>query len=318
MQSLLPLLKNKSFFEKLVVLIFLILVSMLVTMVFGLVLAIPFYGLDLFRNFDTLSDISNPTSIGFLKYFQIVNQIGIFILPVFAYAYLETRTIGANLLLNTKIDFKILAISTALILLSIPIVNTLVIWNEQMTLPDFLWRIEDWMRRSEDQTQQLTRIFLETNTVGGLLVNLIMIALLAALGEELLFRGAFLKMIYQRVKNVHVAVWISAFVFSAFHLQFYGFVPRLALGLLFGYLFVWSGSLWIPIVLHFIFNGISVIAAFLYQHGIIDVNAEALGTTQNNLILILSGIASFVLFGLIYKFKNKRFENTGFTDNIVQ
>jgi hypothetical protein len=141
-----------------------------------------------------------------------------------------------------------------------------------------------------------------------------MIAFLAALGEELLFRGALLKMIYLSVKNVHVAVWISAFIFSAFHLQFYGFVPRMVLGLLFGYLFVWSGSLWIPIVLHFIFNGISVIAAFLYQHGIIDVDVEALGTTQNSLLILLSGIASLMLFGMIYKFKNKTFENAGHTD----
>ncbi len=308
MQTVLPYLKHKSFFIKLATLIFIIIVSMVVTMVVGLVLAIPFYGFEIISNFERFSDISNPESINFLKYFQIINQIGVFILPVLLFAYLETRNIGSNLLLNTRVDYKILAICIVLMFSAIPFINTMVIWNEQMTLPDYLWRIEGWMRKSEDQTQQLTKVFLETGSIGGLVVNLIMIALLAAIGEELLFRGALLKMIFVASKNIHVAVWISAFIFSAFHLQFYGFVPRMLLGLLFGYIFIWSGSLWIPIILHFIFNGISVVAAFLYQRGTIDVDFESLGTTQNSLIIILSVIVSVFLFGLIFRFRKKTFD----------
>lgn len=317
MQSILPYLNNKSFLSKLATLIFLILVSMLLTMVVGLVLAIPFYGFEIIYNFEEFSDITNPDSINFLKYFQIINQIGIFILPVFLFAYLETRKIGTNLLLNTKVDFKILVLSVILIFVAIPFINTLVIWNEQMTLPDFMRRIEAWMRKSEDQTQELTRIFLETNSIGGLLINLIMIALLAAIGEELLFRGALLQMIFKGTNNVHIAVWVSAFVFSAFHLQFYGFVPRMLLGLLFGYIFVWSGSLWIPIVLHFIFNGISVVAAYLYQQGTIDVDVESLGTTQSSLIIIFSLAASLFLIVLIYRYRNKTFETVKHSDNLM-
>jgi len=81
------------------------------------------------------------------------------------------------------------------------------------------------------------------------------------------------------------------------------------LGLLFGYVFAWSGSLWIPIILHFIFNGISVVAAFLFQRGTIDVDVESLGTTHNNLIIILSFAVTLILFVLIYRFKNNTFEN---------
>ncbi len=318
MQSVLPYLKHKSFFAKFATLTFLIIVSMLVTMVIGLVLAIPFYGFEIIYNFEQFSDITNPESINFLKYFQIINQIGVFILPVFLFAYLDTRRINSNLMLNTKVDFKILALSIVLIFVAIPFINSLVIWNEQMSLPDYLWRIEAWMRKSEDQTQELTKVFLETSSIGGLLVNLVMIALLAAIGEELLFRGALLKMIFKASNNIHIAVWISAFIFSAFHLQFYGFVPRMILGLLFGYVFAWSGSLWIPIILHFIFNGISVVAAFLYQRGTIDVDVESLGSTQNSLIIIVSVIVSLFLFVLTYKYRNKRFENFESTNNIIQ
>lgn len=307
MHMLLPYLQNKSFFTKIAVLILLMMVFMVLTMVVGLVLAIPFYGMEVIYNFNKFADKSDPGSISFLKYFQIVNQLGVFILPVLLFAYLETRNIGSNLLLDTKVNFRILGISIVLVFVSIPFINTLVIWNEQMNLPDFMWQIEAWMRKSEDQTQELTRVFLETDSIAGLFVNLIMIALLAAIGEELLFRGAILKLLFGATKNMHVAVWISAIVFSAFHMQFYGFVPRMILGLLFGYIFVWSGSLWIPILLHFVFNGISVIAAFLFQRGIIEVDVEEFGNTQNSLVIIFSVMASALLLGLLYWYRNNTF-----------
>lgn len=300
---MIPFLRDKSFFVKLAVLILLIIVSMVVTMVLGIVLAIPFAGFDVILKFDQLTDLTNDKSINLLKYFQIVNQIGIFILPVIVYAYLESRKISSSLLLNSKVNLKILILSIVLVFVSIPFVNTLVTWNGQMVLPDYLWRIEEWMKNSEEQTMRLTEAFLNTTTISGLIVNLIMIALLAAVGEELLFRGVLLRLLVQGTKNVHLAVWISAFIFSAFHLQFYGFVPRMVLGLIFGYVFIWSGSLWIPIILHFVFNGMSVIAAYLYQKGFTDVDVETLGTTDNSYIVISScALTLIILFGL-YKLR---------------
>jgi membrane protease YdiL (CAAX protease family) len=280
-------------------------VSTAVTMVLGLVFAIPFTGFDIILNFDQLNDLSDPKSINLLKYFQIVNQIGTFILPVILFAWLETRTIGSSLLLNTRVDIKILLLSIILVFTSIPFINTLVSWNEQMVLPEFLWRIENWMKDSEEQVKLLTEAFLNTSTLGGLIVNLIMIALLAAIGEEFLFRGVLLKLLFQGTKNIHAAVWISAFIFSAFHLQFYGFVPRMALGLIFGYVFIWSGSLWIPIILHFVFNGVSVVAAYLYQLEIIDVDVDTLGSTQNSLIILVSLVISLGLLYLIFMSKRE-------------
>jgi uncharacterized membrane protein (Fun14 family) len=76
-------------------------------------------------------------------------------------------------------------------------------------------------------------------------------------------------------RNAHVAIWISAFLFSSLHMQFFGFVPRLALGALFGYLYSWSGNLIVPIVAHFINNGFSLLMLYLHQLGKIDIDLES-------------------------------------------
>jgi len=109
-----------------------------------------------------------------------------------------------------------------------------------MHLPEVLSRVEIWMRNSEESAEKLTDAFLSSASWTGFLVNLLMIAVLAAVGEELIFRGILIKIFHEWTRNLHVAVIISALLFSAFHLQFYGFFARLALGLVLGYLFVWT------------------------------------------------------------------------------
>jgi membrane protease YdiL (CAAX protease family) len=268
-------------------------------MVLGILAALPFYGLDAISNLGMVDYAGNPKMIGFLKYFQVVNQLGVFIVPAFVFAYLYNRKPASYLQINRRFNFSFLLIAVVLILLVIPFVNRLVEINEQMQLPGFLWRIENWMRNSEDQTRELTDAFLSVSSMSGLFVNLLIIALLASLSEELLFRGVILQLFHQSTRNVHLAVIISAILFSALHMQFYGFLPRTVLGILFGYLFVWSGSLWIPIILHFIFNGISVVAAYLYEIGHIQTDVASLGADQNNFIVLASALGSLILMYML-------------------
>ena len=247
------------------------------------------------ENFIELTDINNESTIGFLKYFQVINQLGVFILPVIFYAYLENRKIGNYLKIDKKPGLSLLFLSAILIFVSIPAINWMVVINEQMSLPDFMQGIETWMRSSEDKAKELTDVFLEVDTIRGLLVNLFIIAFLAALGEELLFRGVVLQLLLDGLKNSHLAVIISSIFFSAMHLQFFGFLPRTVLGILFGYVFIWTGSLWIPIILHFLFNGITVVAAYLYNTGQISIDVETFGTTDNNLIIAGSFVLSIII-----------------------
>lgn len=295
MFEFLPFLKNKPYRIRALVLILIIAVSLLLTMILGIIIALPFFGISIFEHFNTLNDYSNISVIHFLKYFQVVNQIGFFILPAIFYAYLVNRNPVNYLKLNTKINVAYFFAAAILIVVSIPAINWLVEINEGMKLPAVLKGLENWMRDSENKTNELTETFLNVTTPIGLFVNLIIIALLAAVGEELLFRGVILQLFVEWFKNKHLAIIVSAILFSALHIQFYGFLPRMVLGILFGYIFIWSGSLWLPILLHFIFNGITVVAAYLYNIGYIQTDIESFGVSDSTLVVI----ASFVLLLLL-------------------
>ena len=302
-KDFLPYLADKSFFTKAAILVLLIAVFLLLTMVIGIVAAIPFFGLNAVMDLTLMENLNDLRSVQLLKYFQVINQFGVFILPALAYAWLVNRKPAGYLNLHGTISMHHLLLSLLLILVSIPAINRLVVWNEQMQLPDFLEGVESWMRQSEDQTKMLTDAFLNVKSLSGLFGNLLIIALLAAVGEELLFRGVVLKMLNESLHNVHLAVLISAVLFSSLHMQFYGFLPRTVLGILFGYVFVWSVNLWIPILLHFIFNGISVVAAYLYNLGMIDTDVDSLGETPNDLIVAGSLLLSVLLLFVMYRMR---------------
>jgi membrane protease YdiL (CAAX protease family) len=171
-----------------------------------------------------------------------------------------------------------------------------------MHLPAFLNDLEKWMRQQEDQLATLTQRFLYMPSAVDLAINLLMIALIPAIGEELLFRGCLQPIFGRLAKNAHVGIWLAAIVFSAIHLQFYGFIPRMLLGALFGYLYYYGNSLWYPILGHFLNNGSAVVAVFIYQQNGLSV-AEAMkqdGAGRFHLIgVVLSAAISIFL---LYKF----------------
>jgi len=307
MVEFLPYLQGKSTVTKIGTLILIISLSLIFMMVIGILLAIPFFGTGILVNFDTMNDFNDPRTIAFLKYFQVINQIGVFILPALLYGYLENRNAKTYLHIDKFPGFILLVYSILLIIAFVPAVNSLVWLNEQMKLPTFLRFIENWMRESEEKTNLLTEAFLNVNTMGGLLINLLIIGVLASLGEEFLFRGVVLRLLFDWLKNPHLAILISAILFSALHMQFFGFLPRTALGIVFGYVFVWSGSLWLPIILHFIFNGATVVVAYLYQKGIVSTDIDSFGATDNIFIIASSFVLSLGLLLMIYRKKNEAF-----------
>lgn len=304
--QILPRLDGMPFIKKFLSLLFIIAICFLITLLVGSLLAIPFFGLDAIMNLTQTDLFSNTNGIHLLKFFQAINQIGVFVLPAFIFGYLANRKPLAYLQLDRKFTLLMLTFSLVLIIVSIPFINLLVEFNEQIKLPDFLNNIENWMRHAEDQAKLITDAFLKVDTITGLMINLIIIAFLASLGEELLFRGVILKLFIQLFRNIHLAVILSALLFSALHLQFYGFLPRMLLGIFFGYIFIWSGSLWIPIVLHFVFNGISIVAAYLYETGVIQTDAYALGANQHPIVIISSVILSTALIYLLFQIRKRK------------
>ena len=136
----------------------------------------------------------------------------------------------------------------------------------------------------------LTEFLTDFDSTGYFILAIFVIAVIPGIGEELLFRG-FLQNILRRIfKNDHVAIWTAAIVFSAIHFQFYGFIPRVLLGALFGYLYVWTGNLLIPICAHFINNSVSLIALYIYQKGLTDIDVESTEALPTVYVLIFSAL----------------------------
>jgi membrane protease YdiL (CAAX protease family) len=131
-----------------------------------------------------------------------------------------------------------------------------------------------------------------------------MIAFLPAIGEELLFRGVILRIFTNWTKNHHWGVWISAILFSALHMQFYGFIPRMLLGVLFGYLLVWSGSMWLPIIAHFINNGVAVVVMFLIDKDLLNPELEEIGSTTDSYYLAAISLVLVLVFMFMIKRQN--------------
>ena len=164
---------------------------------------------------------------------------------------------------------------TALITFALIIVNSAVIeWNMSIKMPEFLAGFEEWALGEEEKRKVLTENLVAFQSLPMSLLTLLVIAVLPALGEELLFRGLLQNYFYKITINTHWAIWISAIIFGAIHVQFYGMFPRILLGALFGYLYFWSGNLWVPILAHFFNNAFSLVMYQLYQEKVIDINVD--------------------------------------------
>jgi uncharacterized protein len=275
-------------------------VTFLVVLAVGVALSIPFFGPGLLDNIAALSDYSDPQTVNALKYFQIVNQLGVFVVPAILFVILTDDNISGYLYLDKGSRQFSVIFGFIVLVVSLPFINWIVVINSEMHLPSFLSGVENWMRSAEDNAQQITNAFLATGTWGGFLVNLLMIAGLAAIGEELIFRGILVRLFGEWTRNVHLSVIIPAFLFSALHLQFYGFFGRFLLGIILGYLFIWSGSLWVPIIVHFLNNAMAVIISFLDQRGIISADLESFGASQNVFVILGSFMLMIFTMGIIY------------------
>ncbi|SHF41061.1 hypothetical protein SAMN05444274_105118 [Mariniphaga anaerophila] len=279
---------------------FIILVSFLAFMLVSMLLAIPIFGLSSILDIPNINDLTDSSGINVLKYFQVIQSIGLFIIPPIILAWLFQGQISDYLLLNRKSNSKSIFLVMILVLSSLPLINFIGEWNAQMQLPGWLSGMESWMKNAEENAAVLTEAFLKVDNIGGLLFNLFMIALLPAIGEELLFRGVIQRIFCNWTKSHHWGIWISAILFSALHIQFYGFVPRMLLGVLFGYLLVWSGSMWLPVVAHFFNNGFAVVAMYLIDKNILNPGVEEVGATpESRYSAIISLILVFLLMFLI-------------------
>lgn len=196
---------------------------------------------------------------------MLIQSFGLFILPAYFTAYLLGKSPVQYLHMDKSPTwFQIFAV-ILILFTATPMMNRIIEWNENLSLPESMAAIEQWMRSREESAAEVTRQLLQMSTFGNLLIVLLLVSILTGIGEEMMFRGIIQRILYAHSHRVHFAIWFCAILFSAVHLQFYGFVPRMLLGAFFGYLVVWTGSLWVPIIAHAFNNGMAVVLSYIYD-----------------------------------------------------
>lgn len=221
------------------------------------------FGVDLAILTENLLAGTSNKNIGFVRYLLISQSISFFIIPAILILNLLKPVHQKGLKnFNPPVIYEF-ALVILLAFCIIPITSFMGQLNSGIHLPEWLSGLENWMIEQEDNADSLIGKLIISDTFWIMLLNLIMIAVLPAIGEELIFRGVFQKIFYGFFRSGHPAIWITSFLFSALHFQFFGFIPRFILGLIFGYLFFWSGTLWFSVIAHFINNAVAVLGAYI-------------------------------------------------------
>lgn len=239
-----------------------------------------------------------PNGWWWLMIVQALSHVSTFLLPALLYWFVIDKRRLADF--NGQPAYRVAGwgLVVLLTIAFMPVNGLIIEVNQALKLPDSLAPLERWMRAKEDQVAELTKFLTTFRTVPQLLMAVLTIALLPAIGEEVLFRGILQRKFIVWAGNVHVGIWLAAALFSAIHLQFYGFVPRMLLGAMFGYLYVWSGTLWAPILAHFVNNGFQVLMLFLYQRRVTTIDVDSTDAVPLSVALVgaVLSVGALVLF----------------------
>ncbi|GHV08640.1 hypothetical protein FACS1894160_3270 [Bacteroidia bacterium] len=218
---------------------------------------------------DVESVISLVTNImdypEYLREMQFISQLCVFIFPSLLLAYLFSDNYKEYLRTDSALNGSTVFWTILSMILVLPALNFTTCLNQEMALPEFLKPLEDLMRSMEEQNAKATESMLYAKNTIDFIFNILIVAVFAAIGEEFLFRGVLQTVFGKSIRNRHIVIWSVAILFSAIHFQFFGFVPRMLLGVYFGYLLYYTQNIWIPIMAHFTNNFITVVLYRIYQ-----------------------------------------------------
>lgn len=243
----------------------------------------------------SLDENSKVGSRNNIRFVLFLNQLFLFALPAIAYAiwkYKSAMLKGLNLTYLPKGNNALYAI--LIVLTAFPFIMLIMWLNQQIP-------ISETMLEMEEKAAETTKYLLKMDSLGEFLFTLFIVGITPAIGEELVFRGVLQPMFERLFQNGHLAVWVTAIIFSAIHFQMQGFIPRMLLGALLGYFFFYTRNLWLPIIAHFVFNGSQVVAQFI---GKMEIENPEMKFSE---IIIPSLISGTVVTFLIYQFlKNNK------------
>lgn len=283
-------------FASLLILVGFVLLGLFVGQLIGFMISLLLFNFDLqYVTEIMMSPASYPNAKLPLLIMQAGGTLFGFILAPLLHLKLIDQRRESGWFHSKYLDMALLAI-VFLIMIAFMMANSIVIdWNMNLDFGKFSTTFEEWARAKEEQLRELTEYLTKFDDIGGLFTGLIVIAVLPAIGEEIVFRGVLQRKFYHITSSHHMAIWIAAIFFSAIHLQFYGFFPRLLLGALFGYIYYWSGNLWYPIFAHFVNNGFTLVMLYLYQQKATDIDLEATDAVPWSGALIAFAVGAVLL-----------------------
>jgi len=293
---------------KLLLLVLLIIIFALFGTLLAMVIAVPLFDIHFM---ELTRIIGNPDTNNILvfKFLQTFQSITLFIVPAIIAAWLFSDNTFGYIKANRKVSWITLMLVLITLPAAIPLLNKVTELNANMDLPIALDWLEKRMIAMEEGAAQLTELFLASTSAMDLMINFMMIAILPAIGEEFLFRGVIQRLFTDWTKNEHIGILITAFLFSFIHFQFYGFIPRFMLGLFFGYLLFWSGSIWVPVAAHLINNGLAVFYYHFAADAMGETSLDTVGTGDSNYLLYLSVFLTSLFIGMLFLHEKGRKES---------
>ncbi len=277
------------------VLLIIVLMGLFIGQAFGMVIALATSDI----KFSQIPSLASPpfTANERLPIYLLQGMGTIFGFLIAGFVYIRfLERVNPFKLFKLKGDLSIFMISILMVVAFMFANSFLIDWNANLHFPSEMAGFESWARAEENKLKVMTDFLTQFNNTSDFITGFVVIVLIPAFSEELLFRGIIQNKLENMLHNGHAAIWISAVLFSAFHFQFFGFVPRIMLGVLFGYMYYWSRSLWYPVLAHFINNGFILVMMYLYDLRVTHINVEEDQTYSWTTTLIFALLGFLLLF----------------------
>jgi membrane protease YdiL (CAAX protease family) len=289
------ILAHREPYRKFLILVGIALILAVVSSTLGALIAQLITGIHIFGSASALSDLNNPNVLQALKITQLFSAIGTFFIPPIIAAYLFSDNVKEYLGATKKIDVQQIILAAILILMIQPFVNWMSLINAGINLPDWLKAL---LNSPGNSAQKIAEALMKGDSFISLLFSCIVISIIPAISEELIFRGVIQKLFIDLAKNKHFGIILTATLFSAMHMDVAGFIPRFALGAMLGYLYVWSGSIYLPMVAHFANNLLAFLMEIGKNKNALSFDPDRLGIAPGQEMVL--GASVFLTWALLF------------------
>ena len=250
-------------------------------------------GISMFEVSDISKWKANPKMLTYVRGMLLIQFLGLFLIPSLLFAYFSDPRPLPYIGIKQPLKPIYWLLGIASLLVAIPLVEYTGLINRQVHFGS----AQSWMQRMEQEAMQQIKFMLGKQTIGELITNLVFIAGFAGVGEELFFRGVLQRLFIKAFKNPWAGILVTAFLFSALHVQFFGFIPRFLLGILLGAVYWYSGSLLTAIVAHFIYDAFFITVAYFQPQIIDDTNSVMFnGSSQIVLAIVSTALVVFIVW----------------------